>query len=108
MKAQEQKVNVTEHRSIWRVDRSHSSVEFTIKKLFFLAVTGRITDLEGTIVLDENSVDGSSANSTIRVKSIDAGNKQRDAQLKAASFFDVTTYPEIEFESSDVAPGRDR
>jgi len=108
MKAQQQKVSATTNRTVWRLDSSHSSVEFTVKKLFFLTVTGRITDLEGTIVLDENSIDGSSANSTLRVKSIDTGNKQRDAQLKASSFFDVAKYPEIEFESSEVGPGRDR
>jgi polyisoprenoid-binding protein YceI len=108
MKAEEQKVSVTENRTIWRIDSSHSSVEFTVRKLFFLTVTGRITDLDGTIVLDENSIDASSANSTIQAKSVDTGNKQRDAQLKAASFFDVANYPEIEFESSDVAPGKDR
>jgi polyisoprenoid-binding protein YceI len=108
MKAQEQKISVTENRTIWRLDSSHSSVEFTVKKLLFLTVTGRITGLDGTILLDENSIDGSCANSTIEVKSVDTGNKQRDAQLKGASFFDVAKYPEIEFESSEVSPGRDR
>ena len=76
MQAQKQ----NEGRSVWRFDREHSIVEFTIKKLWFITVKGRLANLNGSIVLDEDSVSGSSVEATIETPGIDTGNKQRDAQ----------------------------
>jgi polyisoprenoid-binding protein YceI len=95
-------------KSVWHLDRDHSSVEFSIKKLFFFTVNGKLTDLDGVIVLDENSVSGSTAQASLKAKSVSTGNQQRDRQLRANSFLDVTNFPQIEFQSSQVGPGRDR
>jgi len=67
-----------------------------------------MTVLDGTIVLDENSLAGSSVKATIKAGSVDTGNKQRDTQLRTAGFLEVNTYPHIAFESVQVGPGRDR
>lgn len=104
MQAQQQ----SEGPSVWRLDTSHSTIEFTTKKLLFFTIKGRMAVAEGTIVLDEGFLPESSVKATIKAASIDTGNKQRDAQLKAAGFLDVNTYPRIEFESVEVGPGRDR
>jgi polyisoprenoid-binding protein YceI len=98
----------SESRSVWRLDREHSSVEFSVRKLLFFTVNGKLADLEGSIVLDESSASGSSAQAVIKAKSINTGNQQRDQQLRTASFLDVMTFPHIEFQSSEVGPGRDR
>jgi polyisoprenoid-binding protein YceI len=98
----------SENRSVWRFDREHSSVEFSVKKLLFFTVHGRLNDVEGSIVLDEDLVSGSTVQASIKAKSVETGNKQRDQQLKAASFLDVVNFPQIEFQSSEVGPGRDR
>jgi polyisoprenoid-binding protein YceI len=95
-------------KSLWRVDREHSSVEFSIRKLLFFSVKGKLTDFEGSIVLDENAESGSSAKATIKAKSISTGNQQRDRQLRTTAFLDVTNFPLIEFQSREVGPGRDR
>jgi len=95
-------------RSVWRLDTSHSSVEFTTKKLLFFTVKGRLAVSEGTIVLDESFLPESSVKATIKTASIDTGNQQRDSQLKAANFLNVKTFPSIQFESVEVGPGRDR
>lgn len=98
----------SDSKSVWRLDSSHSSVEFTAKKFLVFTVKGRLTDLEGAIVLDENSVSGSSVQASIGAASIDTGNKQRDAQLRSVTFLDASTYAHIRFESSQVAHGQDR
>jgi len=100
--------NLQNETSVWRLDREHSSVEFSIKKLLFFTVKGRLTDLEGAIQLDENSVTGSSVQATIKAKSINTGNQQRDRQLRTNAFLDVVNFPQIEFRSVEVGPGRDR
>ena len=106
MQAQEQKS--VGGQSVWRLDRAHTSVEFTIRKLFFLNIKGRFKDLDGTIVLDENDISRSSVETTITSKSIDTRSVARDRQLRTESFLDVVSYPTIRFKSSQVGPGKDR
>jgi polyisoprenoid-binding protein YceI len=98
----------SEKKTLWRFDREHSSVEFTIKKLWFFAVHGTLNDIDGSIVLDEDSVSGSAVQASMKAKSVNTGNQQRDQQLRAASFLDVINFPQIEFTSSEVGPGSDR
>jgi len=100
--------NQNDGRSVWQLDTSHSSVEFTTKKLLFFTVKGRLSVAEGTIVLDEGFLPESTVKASIKAGSIETGNKQRDSQLKGVSFLDVNTYPRIEFESVEVGPGKDR
>jgi polyisoprenoid-binding protein YceI len=98
----------SDSKSVWRLDSSHSSVEFTAKKFLVFTVKGRLTDLDGTIVLDENAVSGSSVQAGIGAANINTGNKQRDAKLRSVTFLDASSYAQIRFESSKVAHGQDR
>jgi len=98
----------SESRNVWDLDPEHSTVEFAIKMLLFITVKGRLTDLTGSIVLDEESIAGSSVTATIRASSIDTGNKDRDLQLRAPGFLSANNYPDIHFHSVEVGPGRDR
>jgi polyisoprenoid-binding protein YceI len=93
--------------SVWQLDKEHSSVEFSVKKLFFLTVTGKLTNLDGEIVLDEETLSRSSVAATIKAASVSTGNKQRDTQLRIG-FLDTTNYPTIHFQSAEVGRGRDR
>ncbi len=93
---------------VWRFDPLHSTVEFSIKNLFFFTVTGRLTALEGAIVLDESNINRSSVSATVFADSIETGIGRRDAHLRSPKFLDVDKFPEIKFESSSVGPGRDR
>ena len=95
-------------QSVWVFDPSHTTVEFSIKNLFFFTVKGRLTALEGTIVLDEADITRSSVVATISADSIDTGVKRRDAHLRSRDFLDASNYPNILFQSSSVGPGDDR
>jgi polyisoprenoid-binding protein YceI len=83
-------------------------VKFSVKKLFFLTVSGRLTDVDGAIVFNENDISASLVQATIGAASIDTGNKRRDAQLRSPSFLDSDKYPLIEFQSTEVGRGTDR
>lgn len=91
----------------WVFDPGYTTVEFVIRNLWF-KVRGRFRDLEGQIILDESDISRSSVIATIKVDSVDTGNKRRDAHLLAADFFDVEKFPDIEFKSTSVRRGRDR
>jgi polyisoprenoid-binding protein YceI len=96
-----------ESRRVWIFDPAYTTVEFVIRNLWF-TVRGSFRDLEGQIVLDENDIGSSSVTATIKVDSVDTGNKRRDAHLLAQDFFDVEKFPDIEFKSTSIRRGRDR
>ena len=103
MQAQQQ----SSSRSVWKLDADHSSIEFTVKKLFFITVSGRLTQLNGSITLDEESINDCSVEATIGAASIVTGNQKRDARVRS-TFLEVNSYPTIHFRSTDVGKGKDR
>src|SRR6185503_5336431 len=92
---------------VWHFDPGYTTVEFVIRNLWFKG-RGRFRDLEGQIVLDESDISRSSVTATIKVDSVDTGNKRRDAHLLAGEFFDVEKFPDIELKSTSIRRGRDR
>ena len=95
-------------QSNWRIDQTHTSVEFEVGKLFFWKLRGRFVDVEGAVVLDEDVLAHSSVQATIKTGSIETNNARRDQNLRSASFLDAARFPEITFRSSRVGPGKDR
>ena len=91
----------------WNFDPAYSTVEFSIRNLWH-TVHGRFQTMEGAIVFDGDDVASSTVTATIKVASLDTGNKRRDAHLCSEQFFDADSYPEIEFRSVRVSRGRDR
>ena len=96
-----------EHQQIWRFDPAYTTVEFSIRNLWF-KVKGRFKELEGAIVLDEVDVSRSSVTATIKASSIDTANKRRDGHLILQTFFDAENFPVIEFRSTRIERGKDR
>ena len=92
---------------VWRFDPAYTTVEFSVRNLWY-TVRGRFRTLEGSIVLDETDISRSSVLAKIDPRSIDTGNKRRDAHLQSADFLDADQFPEIEFRSTKVARGKDR
>src|SRR4051794_5488279 len=84
----------------WNVDPSHSLVGFRVKHLGISTVRGKFGEYEGRLVIGE---DGTiTATGTIKVDSIDTGDADRDAHLKAPDFFDTASFPEITFASTSI------
>ena len=72
---------------VWRFDPAYTTVEFSVRNLWY-TVRGRFRTLEGSIVLDETDISRSSVLAKIDPRSIDTGNKRRDAHLQSADFLD--------------------
>jgi polyisoprenoid-binding protein YceI len=92
----------------YQIDPAASRVEFTIgKRLFFvmhLLVTGRFSDVRGTIALDEGDPANSWAEVTIGTASVNTGMGKRDQHLRQTDFFDVARHPHLTFVSRSIAP----
>lgn len=83
----------------WKVDPVHSSVEFHVKHLGIATVKGQFTRFEGTLAA---GADGATASGSVEVASVDTREPQRDAHLRSADFFEVESFPRIEFASTAI------
>jgi polyisoprenoid-binding protein YceI len=107
MQPQRQRI-ADETKTLWRIDPSHTSIEFSIRNLWFMKVKGSLQAMDGIIELDESAIERSLVVATLNAGSINTGNKRRDAHLRSAAFLDAVSYPDIRFTSSQVGPGKDR
>ena len=97
----------TEAKTTWKIDPSHTNVEFSAKHLMITTVRGRIADLEGTIVADEQNPANSKVEVTLKAASLDTRIEQRDQHLRSADFLDVENFPNITFRSKRIEGGRE-
>jgi len=65
-------------------------------------VRGEFSRLSGSVRLDASDITKSVVEATIEADSINTRDAQRDAHLKSPDFFDVATYPTIEFRSTRI------
>ncbi len=85
------------------VEANHSTLQFSIPIANGLTrVTGKFTDYNIDLNLDDNDLSKSSISAIIQAKSINTGIEARDDHLRAADFFDVELYPEITFVSDAI------
>ena len=89
-------------RTTWKLDPSHTLVEFSAKHMMITTVKGRIADVEGTIYTDEKTPGNSSVEATLKGASIDTRNEQRDTHLRSADFLNAEQFPEIRFRSTRI------
>jgi len=90
----------------WQIDPSHSSVEFVVRHLVVGKSRGRFADFSGKIQVAEVP-EQSSVEVVIQAASIDTRDERRDGHLRSADFFEVDSYPTIEFRSTAVEPHGD-
>ncbi len=90
----------------WKIDPSHSHIEFAVKHLMITTVKGRFSGVEGVVRLDERDPSAADVDVKIDASTIDTREPQRDAHLRSADFFDVETYPHLVFKASRIASRR--
>ena len=87
----------------WKIDPSHSHVEFAVRHLMITTVKGRFGEVNGILFGDETDLDNASIELTIPVATIDTREAQRDAHLRSADFFETEKFPDIRFRSRRIA-----
>ncbi len=85
----------------WELDPAHSEVSFSVRHMMISKVRGSFGVKKATIVAPENPLD-TVITASVDVTSIDTKDEGRDTHLRSGDFFDVETYPTMEFASTGV------
>jgi Uncharacterized conserved protein len=86
------------------IDGQHSQIGFATTILGAVKVRGRFGDYESTVIYDPAHPSLSSVSTVIQATSLNTDMEFRDNHLRSPDFFDVKTYPTIEFHSESVVP----
>lgn len=86
----------------YAIDPSHSRIGFVARHAMVTKVRGSFNEFDGTGSFDAANPAAAHLQLTIQAASIDTRNADRDAHLRSNDFFDMETYPEISFVSTDV------
>ena len=86
----------------YAIDPTHSRIGFVARHAMVTKVRGSFNEFEGDGYFDAETPENSKLQLTIKAASIDTRNADRDGHLRSNDFFDMDTYPEITFASTDV------
>ncbi|MEA2447410.1 MAG: hypothetical protein QOK47_1047 [Actinomycetota bacterium] len=90
----------------WKLDASHSSIEFIAKHLMVTKVRGSFGEFDGTVHVADNPED-SWAEATIKTASITTGDAKRDGHLNSGDFLEIEQYPEMTYRSTSLKHVKD-
>src|SRR5437016_3072738 len=88
----------------YNIDPAHSSVGFEVRHMGIATVRGAFRRFQGTI---DATGEAPVLKGSVEVASIDTGEEDRDAHLKAPDFFDVEEHPEISFHTTAIQATED-
>lgn len=88
--------------SKWKLDPSHSEVNFKVKHMMIAHSSGQITKFDVTANSDDDQFANPNGTFTAEVASIKTGDDQRDGHLQSADFFNAAEFPTITFVTNKI------
>jgi len=86
----------------YQVDPVHAAVVFRVKHLGVGYTYGRLNEVGGRLVLDEEDPANCVFEVQAEADSVDTGNAKRDQHLKGPDFFNAKEFPAVTFRSKQV------
>jgi polyisoprenoid-binding protein YceI len=96
------KVAAADVAGTYRVDRGHSTLEFSVRHVPFSTVTGAFSRYQAGFIIRPDSLQDTRVSVVIWPGSVGTGSGEIDRLLVGGRFFDVAHHPEIRFESTGV------
>jgi len=90
----------TNTTTLWKVDPSHSDIQFKVKHLVISTVTGSFDTFHGTLESDGSDFKDAAITFEADIDSISTGDEGRDEHLKSEDFFDAENHPKLSFKST--------
>lgn len=86
----------------WKLDKSHSSVRFSVSHMVVSEAEGTFKMWDGTVEHSKPDFTDAKISFTVDVNSINTDNERRDGHLKSDDFFNAEKFPTMKFESTSM------
>ena len=86
-------------KQLWIMDPAHSEVTFKVRHMMITNVSGTFENSTGSMHASAPDFTDAELHFEAEVASINTRNAQRDEHLRTNDFFDVATYPKLNFDS---------
>lgn len=83
----------------WKVDPSHSEIEFKVKHMMISTVTGNFSEFDAEVEAEDDSFKNAQFTFSAKIDSISTRNDDRDTHLKSDDFFNAEKFPKLTFKS---------
>ncbi len=87
-------------KTLWKIDPTHSEIQFKVKHLVISTVTGSFKNYDATVETVGESLEGAEIYFEAETGSIDTGVEQRNQHLKSDDFFNAEKFPKLTFKST--------
>jgi len=91
----------TSAKTVWKIDPTHSEVQFKVKHLVMSTVNGRFGSFDGQIETDDDPFENAEATFTAEIDSITTNDNDRNQFLKSVDFFNAEKFPQLKFVSTN-------
>jgi polyisoprenoid-binding protein YceI len=88
--------------TVWEADLNHCRAEFTVSHMVVSKVWGHIPIRELTVVNTGRTPVPQRIDALLDVSHEDTDNRDRDADLRSPTYFDVAKYPTLSFRSTSI------
>lgn len=85
---------------IWKIDPSHSEINFRVKHLIISTVSGNFRKFEAQAQTEGQDLENARISFSAETASVSTGNEQRDGHLKSDDFFHSEKFPALSFNST--------
>ncbi len=85
------------------IDPAHSTATFSVQHIFVSNVVGSVPIINGRVTLAPGTHVPESVTATLDPSGISTGDRDRDAALRGADWFDVARYPHWTFASTAIS-----
>lgn len=89
----------TANKTNWKIDTTHSEVNFKVKHMMISTVTGSFEDFDAQVDAEDDQFTNAAFKFSAKIDSISTKNSDRDAHLKSDDFFNAEKFPELTFTS---------
>lgn len=86
-------------KQTWVIDPTHSEIGFKVKHMMISTVSGSFGEFDAKAETENDQFSNANFSFTAKIDSIHTKNKDRDAHLRSADFFDAEHFPEMKFQS---------
>lgn len=89
----------TNKNTTWKIDPTHSEVEFKVKHMMISTVNGRFDEFDGQVETTSDDFKNAQFSFSANIDSINTKNNDRDTHLKSDDFFGAENHPKLTFTS---------